>query len=233
MHNFTGNFILSKMFLNLKKKKKEEKGGGGGGGEKEKLFLDNLPGALGCGRWPASHTVPFHTIGYVQTTGQWQQSHTKKGPVSVTIFLRACYAQEMGYICLCSGSFCVWWLASFISDVFSLSQLCVWGSLLQVANFTSPWCPLSSSVGSPPSTLHNQTHGGLGIAPGPWRPTSFTTNTWSPICRNQNVLPDRWWSLHLVSFLWCLKNCASHGLIWKQPEKEVFFPSFWQTLLEQ
>lgn len=36
MRSDTGNFILSKMFSNLKKKKKEEKGGGG---EKERVFF--------------------------------------------------------------------------------------------------------------------------------------------------------------------------------------------------
>lgn len=46
------------MFLNLKKKKEKEKGGGGG--EKEKLLLDNLPGLLGSGYWPGSHS--FHSI---------------------------------------------------------------------------------------------------------------------------------------------------------------------------
>lgn len=78
MHNFTGNFILSRMLLNLQKKKKEERQGGGGGSEKEKFFLDNLPGVLGSGRWPGSHSLPFCTIGYFQTTSQWQQSQQEK-----------------------------------------------------------------------------------------------------------------------------------------------------------
>lgn len=148
MHNFTGNFILSRMFLNLQKKKKEERQGGGGGGEKEKFFLDNLPGVLGSGRWPGSHSLPFCAIGYSQTTSQWQRSQQEKdrldggfSEASLCIFL------SPGLPVLDSP---------FIHGASSLSRLCGQGSPRWVATLTSPRWPLSSSVGSPPSTLQNR-----------------------------------------------------------------------------
>lgn len=77
---FTGNFILSKTLLDLKKEKKGEKGEE----KKRKAFSRSRAGALGSGRWPGAHlSLSGQSVTF--DTRRWQRSPRERWPGSLTV----------------------------------------------------------------------------------------------------------------------------------------------------
>lgn len=130
MYSLTGNFILSKTFLNRKKtQKKEERAGG------ETRFLDGVPGAPGPGPWPGSHSplsVPSVTSRQPGDGGNANQNGAGLVGCSSEAELRV--GDEVRRLCsgVSASDGC-----SVAGEASSPSQLCARRSLLQVANFTS------------------------------------------------------------------------------------------------
>lgn len=194
MYNLTGNFVLNKMFLNLKKKKKKQRGRAE---KKRKAFLDKLPGALGSGRWPASHRW-LHTIGCFETTSQWQQSQTKRDQAHWLFFWGLAIYRR--------------WVASAFAHGFLRSMA---GSFHGRCVLPKPaLCARLASRRWPVSHLHDvplPLQKSLFPARGCLRPrtcTSFSINTRRSISKN-HVLPDRRRGLHFVPFVMYEKSCIS------------------------
>lgn len=215
MHNLTGNFILNKMFLNSKKKKKKRRGRAE---KKREAFLDKLPGALGSGRWPASHrSIPHNWL--LWDNQSMAAKPNKKGPGSLTIFLRSRYLREMRGICLFSrlsllaGRLLSWTMRSpWAGSVLRLA-LC-----MQVASVPPPWCPpfLFRRVSAQHGAAQDPEHS-------PWTPKDPSVGI--TFCMMDEVYI-------LSPLLWFMKNHASLDLIWKQCGK-ASFSLCWQTFLQR
>lgn len=165
MHNFTGNFILNKMILNLKKKEEEEEKGEKE--ERKKSFF-----------WITRLEFLAPAVGLVPTLLQSIQSVTfrqlingskakQKASSSLTVGPRPRCSQETGCICLCSQALSIRWLAAFTGHAFSWSSFEQRARFTLAAHFPPPWCPRSSSEGSPPSILHKQACQWFGDGPRP------------------------------------------------------------------
>ena len=92
MHNFTENFILNKMFLNLKRKIE------GVQGEAAKRFLETLPGsaAQALAGFPLCELAQSVTFRHLVNGIDVKQN----GAVSPSVLPRPCYFQEMRCLCL-------------------------------------------------------------------------------------------------------------------------------------
>lgn len=130
MHSITGNFILSKTFLNRKKDAEEEERAG-----ERRVFwtacLEFL--ARGVGLVP---TRPSPYNQFLPDNRSSAATPNQTGPGSWAAFLRPSSARQTRCVRLCSrvsasdGR-------SVAGEASSPGQLCVRRSLLQVANFTS------------------------------------------------------------------------------------------------